>query len=604
MKYRKQVRTDRTEAANVLYMNRFAQIMKLVSPRNCYAELGRGSSKTTDFLTERLLDVVYDMPGAPCAWVSDTFTNLTQNVIPTVLESLERKGYHENVHYVVEKEPPKYSESEKSDLPEWLRDHFWHPRNKLITYRRSIIFFTGTNLTFGSLDRPSTLAGRSFVHLFGDEAKYFQESKISTMLKAVRGYPEYSSSVFYRGVTFTSDVADPSHIGEYDWLSKFASRMDMEAILLVMRAGLVYHECLREYLAAKDDWLKIPSEANRSKTEKLLAVANRWGTRWKSLRMRDEAGSFYLRASSFVNADILTPEWFADAMDGKAPDLKTAILSMRAGVASGEKFYASLTEANFYKDGVDEGAYDKFSLRDREDCTVLKYLDMGRPLCLGVDFGNMCSMVVGQDGRFGGRECIRALKFLYTLAPEHVEELGAKFRAYFSPMTCRTVQMYYDRAGNQYSKVGKSHVEGLKRAIEVDPDTGRRTGWTVQLMNLGQGAIPQDEEYTFMMKILKGSSYSLPLILIDYYQCKPLRLSLQNARTKVKEGRIHKDKSSERLPTEELPLHSTNPSDAFKYFLMRKRLRERARDKTGAPLGNDDPAFSVPGTVMGRYDSP
>ncbi len=591
MSHRKQVNTDKTQAADVLYMNKFLQIIKLVSSRNFYGELGRGSSKTTDCLTERMVDVMQEMPGAPCCWVSDTFTNLTNNVIPTVLESLERKGYYEGVHYVIEKEPPVFNEAEKEDLPDWLRPHFWKPRNKIVSYKRTMIFYTGMNITFGSLDRPSTLAGRSYVHVFGDEAKYFKETKISNLLKAVRGYPEYAASVFYRGVTFTSDVADPSHIGEYDWMSKYAARMNVESILLVMKAGLVYHECLRNYLAAKDSWIKTRSREDMQETSRLLKIANQWLKRWKSLRRREENNSFYMRASSFVNADLLTPDWFSDAIEGNVPDLKTAILSMRASLSTGERFYAALGEEHFYYDGLDEVQYDKLSLLDKEDSRVLKYCNPDRPLRLGVDFGNMCSMVVGQEGLHKGRRCIRALKFLYTLPPNHVQELGRKFREYFAPQEKKIVYLYYDRAGNQYKKIGKDHVSELKRAIEID-ESGRRSGWVVQLMNINQGTIYQSEEYNFMMKILGGDNPKLPVILIDYYACKELRLSLQLAKTKVKDKVVYKDKSSERLPAEELPTKSTNPSDAFKYFLMSKDLRAIVQDKSAIIPTNIDPSFN------------
>lgn len=589
MSHRKQINAKKCGVASVLYMNKFLQVQKLVSSKNFYGELGRGSSKTTDCLTERMLDVMLDMPGAPCAWVSDTFTNLTNNVIPTVLESLERKGYREGVHYVVEKAPPEFNLAETADLPEWLRDHFWKPRNVIVSYKRTIIFYTGMNLTFGSLDRPSTLAGRSYVHVFGDEAKYFKESKIANLLKAVRGYPEYSGSVFYRGVTFTSDVANSSNIGEHDWMSKAAANVNVEAILLVMRAGLVYHESMREYLAAKNSWAASGSERDLLKAQSTLRVANQWRRRWIALRLRDDCRTFYLRASSFVNADILTPEWFSDALAGGAPDLNTAILSMRASLSSGDRFYASLTEDNFYYDGIDEEAYDGLGLRETEDCRVLRYLDRDVPLRLGVDFGNMCSMVIGQEGAAGGRKALRVLKFLYTLPPDYVQALGGKFVQYFSPMRCRIVYLYYDRAGNQYRKVGRDAASELKRAIEVDGSTGRRTGWTVQLMSTGQGTIYQEEEYKFMLKLLDGSNPRLPRILIDYYACKPLRLSLQNARVKMKDKAILKDKSSEKLPAEELPTRSTNPSDAFKYFAMSREFRELARDRTQGHAGNLDP---------------
>ncbi len=591
MSHRRQIKTDGSPqgVADIQYMNKTAQIAALVSPRNLYAELGRGSSKTTDILTERMLEIVFDMPGAPCAWISDTFANLTQNVIPTVLESLERKGYHEGTHYVIEKQPPEFNEAEKAGLEPWLQPHFWKPRNRIISYKRVIIFFTGTNFTFGSLDRPSTLAGRSYVHLIGDEAKYFKETKVATMLKGVRGYPEYAGSVYYRGVTFTSDVGDPSRIGEYDWMGKYAKTMDIRALVLVMKAGLVYNEAMREYLAAKERWTQSRLPADLEKCRKLLDIANDWRKNWILLRLRKESSNFYIRASSFVNVDILTPDWFTDAVKGEVPDLKTAILSMRASLSSGDRFYAALREEHFYLDGVMEEAYDRLTLRETADCTVLRYLDMDKPLRAGVDFGNMCSMIVGQEGACKGRKCLRCLKFIYTLAPEYVADLGRKFRTYFARHRNKILFLYYDRAGNQYAKVGKSQVVDFKKAVEYDGETGRRTGWTVHLMSLHQATITQSEEYSFMMKLLGEENPRLPVVRIDYYAAKELRLSLQNATTTVKDQVVYKNKNSERLPVAELPTKSTNPSDAFKYFCMSKDLTAIAKGATAIPAGNADP---------------
>ena len=88
MAYRKKVRTDRTESATVQYQNKFAQVASLISPCQLIAVLGRGSAKTTDIQAERVVDVIYDMPGAPCVWVADTFNNLTTNILPAVIEGL------------------------------------------------------------------------------------------------------------------------------------------------------------------------------------------------------------------------------------------------------------------------------------------------------------------------------------------------------------------------------------------------------------------------------------------------------------------------------------------------------------------------------------
>lgn len=588
MAHRRKADISRTEAASVQYQNRVAQIASLVSACQSVAVIGRGGAKTSDIQAERLIDIVYGMPGAPCVWVADTFSNLSANILPSVLEGLERKGMKEGVHYVIEKEPPVYTEAEKEGLPSWLRPRFWKPFNKLVTYKRTIVFFTGVNIRFGSLDRPSTLAGASYVFVFGDEVKYFREDKIANLLKAVRGYrAEYGNSVFYRGFSFTTDMPDPSHIGEYDWVLKYAGNMDVPAILMVIKAGLVYNEAMQECVAAKDRWLRTGSAQDKKDYSLKLKTASLWKARWTEMRSRPEARTFFMLASSYINADILTEGWFSDAIASGLPDFNTAILTMRSSLKSGDRFYTALSERHFYYDGADERAYEEIGLMEREDCRILRHLDAEAPLMAGVDFGNMCSMSVAQNGKDGGRSCVRVLTFLHTLAPEYIEDLGAKFRRYFAPIKSRTLRLYYDRAGNSYNKVKDDQVGKLKRAIEFEG--GLRTGWVVQLMSVGQGNIGQAEEYSFMQAVMSETDSRLPVVRIDAYAAKYLKMSLEGARTKVKNGIVFKDKSSEKLPVEDLPSKSTNPSDSFKYLMMTRKLRDMVKSKASSSSFPLDP---------------
>lgn len=181
MGHRKKVKEESTDLVSVQYQNKVAQVISLVGARRTFVHLGRGSAKTTDVQCERLIDLMTDMPGAPVVWVASTFTDLQSNILPAVLEGLERKGYVEGTHFVVEKKPPTFTDKEKEDLPDWLKPHFWTPYNKLATYKRTIVFYTGLNIRFGSLDRPSSLAGGSFVFVFGDEGKYFNPTKIANL---------------------------------------------------------------------------------------------------------------------------------------------------------------------------------------------------------------------------------------------------------------------------------------------------------------------------------------------------------------------------------------------------------------------------------------
>ena len=83
MPSRKKVNESKTQAADVLYQNKFTQTILLVGARKTYLELGRGSAKTTEAIVSTLLELIYEMPGAPIVWVADTFANLTANILPS-----------------------------------------------------------------------------------------------------------------------------------------------------------------------------------------------------------------------------------------------------------------------------------------------------------------------------------------------------------------------------------------------------------------------------------------------------------------------------------------------------------------------------------------
>ena len=108
-------------------------------------------------------------------------------------------------------------------------------------------------------------------------------------------------------------------------------------------------------------------------------------------------------------------------------------------------------------------------------------------------------------------------------------------------------------------------------------------------MSINQGNIGQPEEYSFMQEIMSERNPRLPVIRIDAYAAKHLKLSLEKARTVVRNGVVFKDKKSEKLPVEQLPTESTNPSDSFKYLVMTKQLRGVASGKTMLPSSATDP---------------
>jgi hypothetical protein len=550
------------------FANWLAQLSNMISTRYFYIVAGRGSSKTTEFQVERLMDMCYDMPGAPVCWVSDTYSNLQQNILPTVLEGLQRKGWREGIHYVIEKKPPVFTNKEKENLPDWLIENFWNPHNIIASYKHTMIFFTGLNITFGSLDRPSTLAGRSYVHIFGDEAKFFKEEKLAKLTKAVRGYrTKFGNSVYYTGHTFTTDMPNISNVGEHDWILKQSKKLNPKSIMLLLRTAFILNEAVQEWIEAKktNDVNIINSKFN---------IVTRWEQRLYTLRLLPEFSTFYYVASSYINVDILTPDYFKAEFETDLSDVNTALLSMLPTIKEGDRFYAALGEHHFFEDGNDTYLSGSLGLFDSEDCKILKYLNTNAAIDAGVDFGNMMSMLIGQ---FKSNTDYYILKDLHTLTPEWIQELANKFIKYFEPHKHKVLNLYYDRAGNNYKKANQDLASKLKANIEKTPGN-KKTGWNVILRSVGQGNIDQHEEYLFMMELLSNRNKHLPKIHIDMFNCKYLKASLELTPTKINtKGFIVKQKSSEKLPIHRLPLESTNFSDAFKYLMMRSSYRKLSK---------------------------
>lgn len=533
----------------VRYMNWLAQSSGIMMPGSLYFIGGRGSTKTTAFQAERLQEMVYDMPGAPVALVADTFTNLQKNVWPTMQEGLRLLGWEEGFHYVVEKEP----------LEHWKQ----RPVNIISSYKHTVIFFNGFNLTFISLDRPSTAAGKSYVAIIGDEVKFFREDKIAKLTKAVRGFKvKFGDSPFYRSQTFTTDMPNPNLIGEYDWILKHRKRMDVKQIVRVLKTGFVYNEIKKEYVIAKDS-------GDRKELSIVKRKLDRWEARWRKVRKKSV---FFWVASSFINADILGVDFFSEEFETNLEDVAQAILSLKPKLMAGNRFYSKLTEKHFYQDGADAHWSDYFGINDTEDCRILAKLDKTKAIDAGMDFGNMTSMIIAQDGK--KKREYNILKELYVLPPNSIRQLADQFIEYFKPHEEKTLNLYYDRAGNNYSKSGQDLASQIKKAIEKNED-GKRTGWKVILRSIGQATIHSNTEYNFMIDLLSETNPALPVVCIDQFNCPCLKSSLEKAPSKVvtrnNRKMIVKDKKSEGLPIHKLPKDSTNFSDTFKYLMCRKQ---------------------------------
>lgn len=503
---------------------------------------GRGVAKSTVILARRSERCVRLMPGAPLAIVANTYSNLVDNIMPAVQNGWKLNGLIEGVHYIKGKRPPE----------EWRR------RCSVIVddYRHVYSFWNGSVLFLGSLDNPSLLAGKSVAHLLFDETKYASDAKAARVMPILRGDAiTYGRCHLYGGVTITTDMPDVTE-GEYDWFFRYASEMNPERIIKIVQAASELNrlniKLLKLNRAATPDVRKI------ARLEKKIDYYE------EGLLKLRKGQTFFMNISSFVNIDILTVDYAKRLYNGalELHEFLKSVLGMRPGVRRDARFYVLFSDKHKYYDGTASGVA-AFSSDE------LRFLDPTRPLDGGMDFGNMLSFVIGQqDGQY-----YRVHKNFYELPPGWFRELADQFLAFFARHQCKTLNLYYDRAGNNFEKQGEDYASKIKEAIEKDA-TGRRTGWTVVLKSRKQSTIKQNAEFDFMHEFMRGENKNLPALLVDALNCPEMICSIEGAKAEVKyRGSVKlvaKVKKTEKLEAKKLPRLSTNFSDAFKYLLMRR----------------------------------
>jgi hypothetical protein len=550
------------------YANWLTQTVLMLKPKNLGLVVGRGGAKTTDILAQRVQDISYDMPGCYIAISSDTFMNARKNVVPSLIEGWTRNDWMEDHHFVINRRPPS---------------HFGKPYKAPIEWKDSITHHTGTHCKIISQDRPSGGAGDSYQAVVGDEVKFQAEKKINKLTPAVRGGEiKFRRSPYYGGRTFTTDMPNTNH-GEHDWILRMEKNMNVEQITLMLECAFVInHMTIELYHAEHSKDVK--------KYENTKLKLDRWIERFRLLRKNS---TFFYIASSLINVDFLGFDYFKEQLETMVfSEVSSSIFSITPKLEKGKQFYPTLSSKNFYTDGFNYSRIDRIAWEEEiEELSLdLKHIIHDQPLEAGLDTGNMCSLVTGQDqGNVN-----RVLKEFYTIPGETkqwIPELGKQFRDFYKHHREKHLMLWPDRSTHQYKKVGEDHASKFVKAIEYN-EFGNSTGWVVTIMNEDQETIYHQDEFELALTMFDGSNPDLPKLLIDQHNCKCLKSSLEGAEKVLRVTpngvkTIHKNKTSEKLPEEHLPMRSTNFSDAFKYYICRPHYMEKIAGKriqfTGIP---------------------
>lgn len=157
---------------------------------------GRGTGKTR-IIPEDIYDRAVEMPRSRQFLAAFTYDQIYDNILPDLHEVFAEHGLIEDVHYVIDKKPPK---------------HFAKPYKRLENPSRSLSLIDGTAFQFISLGRyPNLIRGRSFDGGILDEGLLIPQTTMSKIvLPTLRGINHWDSKMFKMLSIYTSRPTDPA----------------------------------------------------------------------------------------------------------------------------------------------------------------------------------------------------------------------------------------------------------------------------------------------------------------------------------------------------------------------------------------------------------
>jgi hypothetical protein len=200
------------------------------------------------------------------------------------------------------------------------------------------------------------------------------------------------------------------------------------------------------------------------------------------------------------------------------------------------------------------------------------------PLEIVFDWGSSISvMSVSQERNYDFSAGITDKKTYQTFINEFfvkpdenknllIKELCNLFIDYYKTHTNKTLHFYRDRYGDNRNP----NVLYSKSYNEQAAEYLKKAGWNIkEFVHKGMEP-PQSDKYNLWGNILNEDDDKYPRVRFNALKCKYTLISMNNAKVKDVDGKLTKDKSSERKTSGVLPEEATHFSDAIDKIIWTK----------------------------------
>ncbi|TAJ13050.1 hypothetical protein DMA11_10315 [Marinilabiliaceae bacterium JC017] len=544
-----------------LYMNKMQVRSTLIDSNVLIGEVARGTGKTEGIIGPRVIRVSNAMPGELSFFIHATYVALLTNIIPNI-----RAFFNKPVGVNGE---PLLKEGEDyvigtSQLPK----HFKQPRYPISYPKHSMVMRDGHQFQLVASDQPDSVAGRSAQHAFIEEMKHNSGEKLkSRVFPALRGTSKAAkNNHYYEGITGVSDTARVD-LGEDAWFIDYEKNVNEE---LINEIATVAEHVNRAQVKLLEAQAQLKQEKNPGSLVKLQNDIRKYQhilDLWQpTLRVMRTASTYFIRASTFANKDVLGTKYFKTQREVLSDDeFLSSICNIRRTKVVDMFFAHYDSKIHAFSDSYIYDSILSFNLNDTFtlDAQYLKYYRPDAPLLLGYDPGQFSSIIVAQE--HPRPKELRALKEFFCWPPKDQADLAREIYEFFGPhQKNKKIDLYYDRAGNKRKEEAEKITTDamiLKRELES-------YGFKVSLKNEKQRTIFYYEHYK-LLKILLGEKLRhTPRIRVCENECKNLNSAINLSPVKRVEGKIELDKKSELLPYYLQPGLSTQLPSAFTYLIF------------------------------------
>lgn len=494
-----------------------------------YVVAGRGLGKSQGILAPHDFRCLQLMPRGCGMLLGSNFRKMMTDLIPPYVAGLERLGWKRDKDFTIgiSDIPKKKGWEDPYIAPEGSsRQFFIHTR-------------FGSGIRLASQDRKVTMNGTEVDWIKGDEAKLLNHDRFKKeIIPTNRGrehiwghLPEHHS------ILFTTDKLFDRKGG--DWIMQMRHRVDNRLIESILQMQVYISTIEQKYLEQElpEDVFKHLQQCRADlAAAQCVAVA-------------------FIEADSLENIHALGLRTIKRWKDNLSPaEFAVAVLNKDKVKVEGG-FYPNL---NYDIHGYDANNYSRldnlnynikgfnFSCIDDDDCILTQDLE------ISIDWGgHMNGLVVCQEDL----DKLRVIKGLFVKPPQTYHDLALKFTDYYRHHKTKTVNMYYDPAGNNArADSAFTHAEEFAHLL-------RNAGWIVIPRNSITTNPHHHNKYLLWQQILSETDPRFPKFRMNKANCEEIFTSMLNAPLKKGTSGYQKDKSSERITSGTLPEHSTHFSD-------------------------------------------